>query len=132
MDEIIYPTIEEIEYYNTIAIELFRKSKPDQAKTIEQSYISQALKKMQQHSGDLYDKAAVLLNELTYIHAFESGNKRTAFLSTKQFILKNEGKFNIYDTTDNARVMIGIREKYYAQEELREWIEHGTIRTFQR
>jgi len=48
------------------------------------------------------------------------------------FILKNEGKFNIYDTTDNARVMIGIREKYYAQEELREWIEHGTIRTFQR
>ena len=37
---IVYPTVDEIQYYNTIAIEMFRKSKSDQAKTISVSYIS--------------------------------------------------------------------------------------------
>jgi hypothetical protein len=38
MVEIIYPTVEEIQYNNTIAIEMFRRSKRDQAKTISVSY----------------------------------------------------------------------------------------------
>ena len=111
MDEIYYPTVEEIQYYNTIAIELFRKSKHDQAKTINMSYIKNAIEKVKNYKGDLYGKAALLLYELTLVHAFESGNKRTAFLTTKKFIIKNKGKFNIPDTTNNVKVMIGIKRK---------------------
>jgi hypothetical protein len=37
MVEIIYPTVEEIQYNNTIAIEMFRRNKRDQAKTISVS-----------------------------------------------------------------------------------------------
>jgi death-on-curing family protein len=128
----MYPSIEEVQYYNTIAIEMFRKSKHDQAKTINNHFIENVLDTVKDTGEDLYDKAAILLFELTHIHAFESGNKRTAFLTTKKFILQNDGKFNIPDTTDNARIMIGIREQYYSLEEIREWIENGRIKEFRR
>ena len=129
---IVYPTIDEIQYHNTIAIEMFRKSKSDQAKTISVSYIQKAIDKTKKNPGDIYDKAARLLIELTRMHAFESGNKRTAFLSTKKFVLKNEGKFNIPDTINNVKVMIGIRENYYSQNEIKEWIMNGKIKKFER
>jgi len=132
MVEIIYPTVEEIKYYNTIAIEMFRKSKRDVAKTISVSYIQKAIDVTKIHPGDIYDKAARLLSELTQIHAFESGNKRTAFLTAKKFILENGGKFTIPDTASNVKVMIGIREKYYTQNELKEWIKYGKIKRFER
>jgi len=129
---IVYPTVDEIQYNNTIAIEMFRRSKQDQAKTISVSYIQKSIEKAKMDPGDMYDKAARLLIELTRIHAFESGNKRTAFLSTKKFVLKNEGKFNIPDTIDNVKVMIGIRENYYSQNEIKEWIMNGKIKKFER
>jgi len=132
MIAIIYPNVDEIQYNNTIAIEMFRKSKSDQAKTISVSYIQKTIDKTKKNPGDVYDKAARLLIELTRIHAFESGNKRTAFLSTKKFVLKNEGKFNIPDTIDNVKVMIGIRENYYSQNEIKEWIMNGKIKKFER
>ena len=128
----MYPTVDEIQYYNTIAIEMFRKSKKDQAKTINVFYIQKAIEETKMNPGDIYDKAAQLLIELTRMHAFESGNKRTAFLTTKKFILKNGGKFNIPDTINNVKVMIGIREKYYSQDEIKEWIINGKIKKFER
>ena len=82
--------------------------------------IKKAIDKTKMNPGGIYDKAARLLIELTCIHAFESGNKRTAFLSTKKFALKNGGKFNIPDTINNVKVMIGIRENYYSQNEIKE------------
>jgi len=129
---IVYPTIDEIQYNNTIAIEMFRKSKSDQAKTISVSYIQRTIDKTKIDPGDIYDKAARLLIELTRIHAFESGNKRTAFLSTKKFVLNNGGKFNIPDTINNVKVMIGIRENYYSKNEIKEWIMNGKIKKFER
>ena len=132
MDLLNYPTVEEIQYFNTIAIEMFRKSKHDEAKTISVSYIEKAIEKVKNKRGNLYDKAALMLYELTRIHAFESGNKRTAFLATKKFVIKNEGKFNIPDLTDNVKVMIGIRENYYSLNEIKEWIKNGKIKEFRR
>ena len=132
MDLLNYPTVEEIQYYNTIAIEMFRKSKHDEAKTINISFIKKSIEKVKNKQGNLYDKAAVLLYELTRIHAFESGNKRTAFLTTKKFVIKNEGKFNIPDSTSNVKVMIGIRENYYSLTEIKEWIQDGKIKEFRR
>jgi len=132
MAEIVYPTVDEIQYYNTIAIEMFRKSKQDQAKTISISYIQKAIDATKNCYGDIYDKAARLLLELTRIHAFESGNKRTAFLTTKKFVLNNEGKFNIPDMANNVKIMIGIRENYYSQNEIKEWIINGKIKKFER
>ncbi|HIH29590.1 MAG TPA: hypothetical protein HA260_07295, partial [Thermoplasmata archaeon] len=49
----------------------------------------------QKELRDVYDKAAILLLELTRLHAFESGNKRTAFLTTKKFVITNGERFRI-------------------------------------
>ena len=132
MVEIIYPTVEEIQYNNTIAIEMFRRSKHDQAKTISVAYIQKIIDSIKLEPGDIYDKAAILLFELTRMHAFESGNKRTAFLSTKKFVITNGEGFNIPDTESNVKIMIGIRENYYTQKEIKEWIKYGKIKTFKR
>jgi prophage maintenance system killer protein len=132
MTDVIYPTVEEIQYNNTIAIEMFRKSKRDQAKTISVSFIQKAIDATKEVSGDVYDKAGLLLLELTRIHAFESGNKRTAFLTTKKFVVTNGGRFRIPDKESNVKIMIGIRENYYTQKEIKEWIKHGKIKTFRR
>ncbi len=132
MMKIIYPTVEEIQYNNVIAIEMFRRSKHDQAKTISVSYIQKVIDLVKGEPGDIYDKAATLLFELTRIHAFESGNKRTAFLTTKKFVITNGERFRIPDKESNVRIMIGIRENYYTQKEIKEWIKHGKIKTFTR
>lgn len=132
MVEINYPTVEEIQYNNTIAIEMFRRSKHDQAKTISVAYIQKIIDTIKREPGDIYDKAATLLFELTRMHAFESGNKRTAFLTTKKFVITNGEGFNIPDTENNVKIMIGIRENYYTQKEIKEWIKYGKIKKFKR
>ena len=132
MVEIIYPTVEEIQYNNIIAIEMFRRSKHDQAKTISVSFIQKVIDAVKTTPGDLFEKATLMLLELTQIHAFESGNKRTAFLTTKKFVITNGEKFGIPDKESNVKVMIGIRENYYTQKEIKEWIKHGKIKAFKR
>ena len=127
---LVYPTVDEIQYYNTIAIEMFRKSKRGTAKTISVSYIHKAIDNAKEKPGDMIKTQ--LLMDLTCMHAFESGNKRTAFLSTKKFVLKNDGKFNIPDQEENVNVMIGIQEKYYTHTEIKEWILYGKIKKFSR
>ncbi len=132
MAEVIYPSVEEIQFNNTIAIEMFRRSKHDQAKTISVSYIQKAIDATKAVAGDLYDKAALLLFELTRMHAFESGNKRTAFLTTKKFVVTNGERFRIPDKESNVKIMLGIRENYYTKKEIKEWIKHGKIKAFRR
>ena len=74
----------------------------------------------------------MLLKELTQKHPFASGNRRTAFVVTKEFVLQNKGNFKIKDDPKYARVMIGIREGYYKDNEIKEWIKNGKIKEFKR
>ncbi len=65
-------------------------------------------------------------------HVFASGNRRTAFLVTKYYLQQNNLPFGIKDNPNHARVMLGIREGYYSDEEIKEWIINGKIREFKR
>ena len=65
-------------------------------------------------------------------HPFASGNRRTAFIAVKDFLLKNNELLGIKDNPEQARIMIGIRENFYKDEELKEWLKHGKIRKFER
>ncbi len=82
--------------------------------------------------GDVYDKAVFLLKGLIQKHPFASGNRRTAFVATKDFLVSNGEKFGVKDRPEDARVMIGIRERYYDDEDIKGWLKHGTIREFRR
>ena len=77
-------------------------------------------------------KPACLLKEIIQEHPFESGNRRTAFIVAKEFLLSNKATFGVKDNPTHARVMQGIREGYYKDEEIKEWIKNGKIREFRR
>ncbi|MBI2084048.1 MAG: hypothetical protein HYT70_00300 [Candidatus Aenigmarchaeota archaeon] len=63
------------------------------------------------------------------IHPFESGNRRTAIVATASFLEVNSEKLNIIH---DVNILQGVREIYYTDEEIKEWIRGGKIRAFER
>ena len=94
--------------------------------------MKQVLNSCRNMEGDIFGKAAVLLRGLVQAHAFASGNRRTAFLVTKYFLVMNNRRLGVRDNPENANVLLGIREHYYSDDEIREWIQHGEIKEFKR
>lgn len=132
MKKIKYPSVNEVIKFNTLVLNLIKVKKADQPKILSISKITKTIYSTEDFEGDLYDKAANLMQMLVRSHAFASGNRRTAFITTKQFVLENSGKFKIPDDSSNAKAMIGIREGYYSLKEIKEWIKNGKIREFKR
>ncbi len=130
--EIKYPTEERIIEYNVLALTVIKVKKADRPAVLSSGRLSLIIKNCKELSGDLYDKAICLLKGIIRLHPFASGNRRTAFIVTKEFLKENGGKFNIEDDPKQAKVMLGIRENYYTDEEIKEWIKHGKIDTFKR
>ncbi|MAF37002.1 hypothetical protein CL622_07845 [archaeon] len=86
----------------------------------------------QSNNEDVYDKAVILCQGLIRSHPFASGNRRTAFITTRDFLILNKTRFGVKSDPKQARVMLGIREGYYEDKEIKEWLKHGEIRTFKR
>lgn len=132
VNDIYYPSIERIVEYNILVITLIKAKKADAAKVLSVNKIMSIIEECEDNKGDIYDKALVLLKGIIQQHPFASGNRRTAFIVTKEFLLKNRARFGINDNRDYVNVMQGIRECHYADEELKEWIKNGKIREFRR
>ena len=130
--EISYPEIDEIIEFNLLVLGLFRVKKADQHQVLSRQKIASVLKECRESHGDVYTKAAALMRGLSSAHAFASGNRRTAFVATKDFVLRNGHGFAIPDDPDYAEVMRGIREGKYSDAEIREWISNGKIRKHER
>ena len=132
MQRILYPSPERIIEYNLLVLALIKVKRSDAAKVLSSIKIREIVEACEKTNGDIYDKAAALLKGIIQKHPFASGNRRTAFIATKDFILRNRSKFGIKNDPRYARVMLGIREGYYSTDELKEWIKHGKIREFKR
>ena len=132
MTKIIYPSNERIIEYNSLALELIKVKKADSPKVLSMSRMRETIEECENKEGDVFDKSAALLTWFVRKHTFESVNRRTAFIATKDFVLRNHSKFEIKDDPDYAKVMQGVREHYYSDEEIKEWIKHGKIREFKR
>ena len=91
--------------------------------------IEEVLKNVQAGGGDVYRRAALLLIQLTKAHAFDSGNRRTAYAATKLFLEAN-GK--ALDIQVEPRVLTGIREGFYSTNEVIEWLKGNGIKAFVR
>ena len=85
----IYPTTEKIIEYNLLALELIKVRKADKAEVLSKSKITEVISECEDTKGDVYDKAIILLKGFIQKHPFASGNRRTAFIATKDFILIN-------------------------------------------
>src|SRR3989344_6562271 len=127
-----YPTLERIIEYNLLALELIKAKKADQPKVLSLPKIKEVLEACENNKGDIYDKGVILLKGLVQKHAFANGNRRTAFIALKDFMRRNRVKCMVLNEPISARVMLGIREGYYSDEEIKEWIQNGKIREFKR
>ncbi len=132
MNKIYYPSVERIIEFNALVLTLISVKKADQPHVLSQVKLMEVVDACKSKEGDIYDKAVLLLKGLIKKHAFASGNRRTAFLVVKGFLLENKAKFYIKDDLLNAKIMTGIRENYYSDEEIKEWIKNGKIKEFKR
>jgi len=130
--EPVYPAEDDIISLNLLALSIIPAKKSDKAEVLSKAKITSALDACKNFDGDIYSKAAVMLTSLVRAHAFASGNRRTAFLAAKEFLLNNGAKFSIKDDPHHSRVLLGVREGFYSIDELKEWIQHGKIRDFKR
>ncbi len=130
--DIIYPSPEMIFRYNKLVLKNVRVKKADRAEVISYGALEKVVFECKIIDGDIYDKAVCLMKGLIQRHAFESGNRRTAFVAVNEFIKSNGGQFNITNNPEYARVMQGIRENYYSEWEIKRWIKDGNIRAFKR
>ena len=73
----------------------------------------------------------MLLTELVQNHPFESGNRRTAFITVLDFLEVNKIKVNL-NTKEVENVLRGIRERFYNLKEITNWLKGEDIREFKR
>ena len=132
MKELVYPTPEKIVEYNVLVLSIIKAKKADRPNLLSKAKLIAVVSECRLCDGDVYGKAAELLKGLVRNHPFASGNRRTAFIVVKYFLLENGETFKIKDDPSLAKVMLGIREGYYSDTEIKEWLKHGTIREFKR
>ena len=127
----IYPSTEDIIVMNQKLLEEIKVKRADSHKVLSRAKIDAVLEKIKKAKGDSFDKGVVLLVGLTQAHPFASGTRRTAYASTLNFIELN-GESTKSDKGENAKVRQGIREGYYTNKDIREWLEKGEIHELQR
>jgi len=127
-----YPSVDQIVEYNVLVLNVIKVKKADAPHVLSREKLAHAIAECRKTDGGLYKKAAVLMRALVKAHAFASGNRRTAFVAAKGFVLANNGRFAIKDEPSYAKAMLGIREGYYSDNEMAEWIKDGKIREFKR
>lgn len=132
MSKIMHTTPEKVIEYNLLALNMIRAKKSDKPEVLSKNKLIDVIEECKNLKGDIYDKAVVLLKGLIQKHPFASGNRRTAFIVTKDFLLTNKARFGIKDDPKQARVMIGIREGFYTDKEIKDWIKNGKIKEFER
>lgn len=130
--KIIYPNPEKIIEHNLLVLNILKVKKADKAEVLSYQKLAEITEGCESLEGGIYDKAVYLLKNIIQKHTFASGNRRTAFMVTKYFLHNNKAVFKIKDEPKYAKIMIGIRENYYEEFEIKEWIKYGKIREFRR
>jgi prophage maintenance system killer protein len=106
-----------------------RAKEADQHRVLSRQNIEDAVRSTTEAEGDVYDKAATLLSELVRGHAFASGVRRTAFTATISFLKTNGANPRVVHA---PKVLMGIRERFYSQDEVKDWLKGNEIRKFAR
>lgn len=127
--EIKYLTAEDVIEVNKTVLREIKAKKADKSAFPNLARLRRLLEVAEGTQGDIYDKAAVMLEQLIRGHPFVSGNRRTAFTATLTFLKSNGEQVSV--TTDD-RILIGIREGFYDRNEIKDWLKGHAIRKFTR
>ena len=124
-----YLTLEEVTAINKEVLAEIKAKKADSFKVLSSMKISKLLEAVEANTGDIYDKAVVLLKVLVQEHPFASGNRRTAMLAVIRLLRVNNIEPKI---KEEPRILQGIRENYYKDDEIKGWLQGGDMREFKR
>lgn len=113
-------------------MEFWHVKKADKHEVMSYLKIRKVVEDYENLKGDFYDKSICLLKGLVKSHAFASGNRRIAMVSVVAFADLNKKKVFKSDNPSNSKVMIGIREDYYSDDEIKNWLKNGKINVFKR
>ncbi len=125
-------TKDDIIRINKLMINDIRVKKADQHKVISEGALEWVVKECRANDDDIYGVAICYLKGIIQKHPFDSANRRTAWAAVETFLEENHQELNIDNSGKQARVLQGIREDYYSDEEIREWFKSGKIREFKR
>lgn len=129
MSTVRYLTVDEIIEVNQRVLKEVRVKKADSHRVASHTKLEDVIRNVQGEKGDVYRKASALLIQLTKAHAFDSGNRRTAYAAAKLFLEANGKELNI---KVEPKVLTGIREGFYETREVVEWLKGHGIRPFVR
>jgi len=130
--KIKYPTIDDLIFINKRIIETTKVTKAEKHGLLANvKVLENIIKEVEKTKGSIYNKATVLLTELVQKHPFESGNRRTAFIATLDFLEVNKVKVNL-NTGKVENILRGTREGFYNLKEISNWLKGGDIREFKR
>ena len=126
-----YPSTTDIIEINRKVLQEIKVKKADRSALMPlgEKILENIIEAAKHKDGDMYDKAVILLKGLIQKHPFESGNRRTALVTTASFLEVNGEKLNI---THDISILQGIRERYYKEEEIKKWLQGGEMREFKR
>ncbi len=131
MAQVKYPTVKDLIEINKRVLSEIRVKKADRSAVLlgGRAVLQNIIEDVKRKKGDIFDKAVLLLKGLIQRHPFESGNRRTAIVSTASFLQVNGEELNI---SREINVLQGIREGYYTDGEIKNWLKGGEIRAFER
>jgi death-on-curing family protein len=124
-----YLNAEQLAEVNRRVLKEVKVKRADSHRVANREKLESIVEEVRATDGDLLEKATCLLVGLTKKHAFDSGNRRTAYTATKLFL---EANGQVMKADPDPRVLTGIREGFYRTEEVIEWLKGNGIREFER
>lgn len=124
-----YLTVEHLIEINKEVLKEVKVKKADSFKVLSLLKLRRLTEDVEAANGDLYDKAVVLLKGLIQYHPFASGNRRASVVAVLEFLKRNGEEIKL---SLNPKVLQGIRESYYTDKEIKDWLIGGDIRDFKR
>ena len=126
-----YPTSEKIIESNKKVVRDIKVKKADKFGVLNKVKIDNVVS-LCKAKDNVYGKASCLLKGIIQEHPFESANRRTAFVVMEDFLKENKKPLKVENSGKQAKVLQGIREGYYSDQEIKNWLKKGEIRGFKR
>jgi prophage maintenance system killer protein len=119
-----YPSVDDVVYSNLVAISLGNDRHPHRLRRSRKSIQAVLDCITEVEDKGLVYEAAMLMKEIVRLHAFESGNHRTAFLVASLFLTRNGRRMRVERFGDAYAFIRDLETKNV--EQIQDWIEHGS------
>jgi len=116
------PTVDNIIESNRRLIMLKKITKAEKHELIRPRESLEIALKRACSGKDVYNNAAILLEELNRGHFFGSANKRTSFVATIDYLKSNNKEILKKPKDDESKFLLKVRKGNTSRKEIKEWL----------